>query len=93
MIGGAVYYGGERVGSLDEYTRKNDMEDGTERELKTDKDRLDYLHDELLDLISLCTEHKNKIKALDNWKIAHELDSQLCLAFEVLKRRLEEKEI
>lgn len=93
MRGDTVYYAGEAVGPLDDSTRKNAMGDDKECELKTDKDRLDYLYDKLLDLISLCTEHKNKIKALGNWKIAHELDSQLCLAFEVLKRRLEEKEI
>lgn len=89
MRGDTVYYAGEEVRPLDDSMGKN----GTECELKTDKDRLAYLHDKLLDLISLCTEHKNKIKALDNWKIAHELDSQLCVALEVLKRRLEEKEI
>ena len=57
----------------------------------TDEQRLGDLYDRLHDLISFCTSYKKEIKALDNWKIAHELDSTLCLAFEVLKRRLTER--
>ena len=57
----------------------------------TDEERIKDLHDGLYDLIARCMEHKRSIVALDNWIIAHNLESQLCLAFEVLRRYLAEK--
>lgn len=67
------------------------MTDNRGDKVRTDDQRLTDLYDRLYDLISFCTSYKKEIKALDNWKIAHELDSTLCLAFETLRRRLTER--
>ena len=72
---------------------KDEKFDYGNRKLAPDDQRLEDLYDRLYSLITLCTEYKHEIKYLDAWKIAHELDSQLCLAFEVLKRHLEEKDL
>lgn len=58
-------------------------------ELKTDKEHLNCLHDGLYDLVECCIEAKHAIKDIENWKVVHNLEFQLCLAFEILRRYID----
>lgn len=59
----------------------------------TDKEYLEDIHDNLHDLIEYCMESKEKIEDMDNWRIVHDLEFQLGLAFEGLRRYLDKMEI
>lgn len=61
-------------------------------EVKTDKEYLDGLYDDLYDLITNCIKAKGAIKDIENWKIVHNLEFQLCLAFEILKRYVDKED-
>lgn len=52
----------------------------------TDEEYLNDLYDGLYDLIACCMESKEKIEDMDNWEVVHDLEFQLELAFESLKR-------
>lgn len=65
-------------------------------ELEKVKDDAGYLEDirsDLYDLIGRCIGAKNSIKDMDNWEIVHDLEFQLELAYETLKRYLDKMEI
>ena len=63
-----------------------------EQELTTDKEYLDGLYDDLYDLITNCIKAKSAIKDIENWKAVHNLEFQLCLAFEILKRYVDKED-
>lgn len=64
-----------------------------EQELTTDKEYLEDIHDNLHDLIEYCMESKEKIEDIDSWEVVHDLEFQLELAFESLRRYLAKMEI
>ena len=63
-----------------------------EQELTTDKEYLNGLYDGLYDLIEFCLEAKGAIKDIENWKVVHNLEFQLCLSFEILKRYVDKED-
>lgn len=54
----------------------------------TDEEYLKDLYDNLHDLIEYCMESKENIQDLDNWQAVHDLEFQLGLAAEKLRRYL-----
>lgn len=64
-----------------------------EPEFSTDEEYLKDLCGNLHDLIEYCMESKEKIQDMDNWEVVHDLEFQLELAFESLKRYLAKMEI
>lgn len=58
----------------------------------TDEEYLNDLYDGLHDLIECCIESKEKIEDMDNWEVVHDLEFQLELAFEALRRYLDKME-
>ena len=64
-----------------------------EPEFSTDEEYLKDLYDNLHDLIEYCMESKEKIQDMDNWGVVHDLEFQLGLAFESLRRYLAKTEI
>ena len=59
----------------------------------TDEEYLKDLYGNLHDLVECCMESKEKIQDLDNWQAVHDLEFQLELAFETLRRYLAKIEI
>lgn len=59
-----------------------------EPEFSTDEEYLKDLCGNLHDLIECCMESKEKIQDMDNWEVVHDLEFQLELAFESLRRYL-----
>ena len=59
----------------------------TEEQL-TDEEYLKDLYGNLHDLVECCMESKEKIQDLDNWQVVHDLEFQLSLSFEKLRRYL-----
>ena len=64
-----------------------------EPEFSTDEEYLKDLCGNLHDLIEYCMESKEKIQDIDNWEVVHDLEFQLELAFESLRRYLAKMEI
>lgn len=64
-----------------------------EPELTTDEEYLKNLYGNLHDLIECCMESKEKIEDMDNWEVVHDLEFQLELAFESLKRYMTKMEM
>lgn len=64
-----------------------------EPEFSTDEEYLKDLCGNLHDLIVCCIESKRNIKDMDNWEVVHDLEFQLELAFESLRRYLDKMEI
>lgn len=54
----------------------------------TDEEYLKDLCGNLHDLIECCMESKEKIQDMDNWQTVHDLEFQLGLAAEKLRRYL-----
>ena len=54
----------------------------------TDEEYLKDLYGNLHDLIEYCMESKENIQELDNWQAVHDLEFQLGLAAEKLRRYL-----
>ena len=54
----------------------------------TDEEQLKDLYDNLHDLVECCMECKEKIQDMDNWQAVHDLEFQLGLAAEKLRRYL-----
>lgn len=54
----------------------------------TDEEYLKDLYGNLHDLIECCMECKENIQELDNWQAVHDLEFQLGLAAEKLRRYL-----
>lgn len=65
-----------------------DDPDDKEHELKTDTERLENLYEQMHDLIEICMETKDAMKDLDNWATVHDLEFQLGLTAEGLRRYL-----
>jgi hypothetical protein len=63
-----------------------------EPEFSTDEEYLKDLCGNLHDLIECCMESKEKIQDMDNWEVVHDLEFQLELAFESLRRYLAKME-
>ena len=61
--------------------------------MNDDKGYLEDIRSDLYDLIKYCAGAKNNIKDMDNWEIVHDLEFQLELAYETLKRYLDKMEI
>ena len=59
----------------------------------TDEEYLKDLYGNLHDLIECCMESKEKIQDMNNWEVVHDLEFQLELAFESLRRYLAKMEI
>lgn len=59
-----------------------------EQEFSTDEEYLKDLYGNLQDLVECCMECKEYIKDLDNWQAVHDLEFQLGLAAEKLRRYL-----
>ena len=59
----------------------------TEEQL-TDEEYLKDLYGNLHDLVECCMECKEYIKDMDNWQVVHDLEFQLGLASEKLRRYL-----
>ena len=64
-----------------------------EQEFSTDEEYLKDLCGNLHDLIEYCMESKEKIQDMDNWEVVHDLEFQLELAFESLKRYMTKMEM
>lgn len=54
----------------------------------TDEEYLKDLYGNLHDLVECCMECKENIQELDNWQVVHDLEFQLGLAAEKLRRYL-----
>lgn len=54
----------------------------------TDEEYLKDLYGNLQDLVECCMESKENIQDLDNWQVVHDLEFQLGLAAEKLRRYL-----
>lgn len=54
----------------------------------TDEEYLKDLYGSLHDLIECCMECKEYMQDLDNWQVVHDLEFQLGLSFEKLRRYL-----
>lgn len=54
----------------------------------TDEEYLKDLYGNLHDLVDCCMESKENIQDLDNWQVVHDLEFQLGLASEKLRRYL-----
>ena len=54
----------------------------------TDEEYLKDLYGNLHDLVECCMECKENIQELDNWQAVHDLEFQLGLAAEKLRRYL-----
>lgn len=61
----------------------------TEEQL-TDEEQLKDLYGNLQDLIEYCMESKEYIQDMDNWQAVYDLEFQLELASEKLRRYLDE---
>ena len=59
-----------------------------EQEFSTDEEQLKDLYGNLHDLIECCMECKENMQDLDNWQTVHDLEFQLGLAAEKLRRYL-----
>jgi hypothetical protein len=59
-----------------------------EQEFSTDEEYLKDLCGNLQDLVECCMECKEYIKDMDNWQVVHDLEFQLRLAAEKLRRYL-----
>ena len=59
-----------------------------EHEFSTDEEYLKDLRGNLHDLIECCMESREKIQDMNNWEVVHDLEFQLELAFETLRRYL-----
>ena len=59
----------------------------------TDEDYLKDLYGYLHDLVECCMECKENMQDLDNWQAVHDLEFQLGLAAEKLRRYLAKMEI
>ena len=59
-----------------------------EQEFSTDEEQLKDLYGNLHDLIECCMECKENMQDLDNWQTVHDLEFQLGLSFEKLRRYL-----
>ena len=64
-----------------------------EQEFSTDEEYLKDLYGNLHDLIECCMECKENMQDLDNWQAVHDLEFQLGLASEKLRRYLTKMEI
>ena len=64
-----------------------------EPEFSTDEEYLKDLCGNLHDLIECCMESKEKIQDMDNWEVVHDLEFQLGLSFEKLRRYLAKMEM
>lgn len=58
-------------------------------EVLTDTERLADLYEQIHDLIEICVGTKDDMKDLDNWAAVHDLEFQLELTAEGLRRYLE----
>lgn len=59
-----------------------------EPEFSTDEEYLKDLYGNLQDVIEYCMVSKEKIQDMDNWEIVHDLEFQLELELETLRRYL-----
>lgn len=59
----------------------------TEEQL-TDEEQLKDLYGNLQDLVECCMECKEYMQDMDNWQVVHDLEFQLGLASEKLRRYL-----
>lgn len=59
-----------------------------DNEVLTDTERLENLYEQMNDLIEICMETKDAMKDLDNWATVHDLEFQLGLTAEGLRRYL-----
>ena len=59
----------------------------------TDEEQLKDLYGNLHDLIECCMECKENMQDLDNWQTVHDLEFQLGLAAEKLRRYFAKMEI
>lgn len=59
-----------------------------EQEFLTDEEYLKDLYGNLHDLVECCMESKEYIKDMDNWQAVYDLEFQLGLAAEKLRRYL-----
>ena len=59
-----------------------------EPEFSTDEEYLKDLYGNLHDLVECCMECKENMQDLDNWQAVHDLEFQLGLSFEKLRRYL-----
>ena len=59
-----------------------------EPEFSTDEEYLKDLYGNLHDLVECCMECKENMQDLDNWQAVHDLEFQLGLAAEKLRRYL-----
>ena len=64
-----------------------------EQEFSTDEEYLKDLYGNLQDLVECCMECKEYMQDMDNWEVVHDLEFQLELAFEALRRYLAKMEI
>lgn len=63
-----------------------------ELEFSTDEEYLKDLYDNLQDVTEHCMISKEKMHDMDNWEIVHDLEFQLELALETLRRYLNKME-
>lgn len=59
-----------------------------EPEFSTDEEYLKDLYGNLQDVIEYCMVSKEKIHDMDNWEVVHDLEFQLELELETLRRYL-----
>lgn len=59
-----------------------------EQEFSTDEEYLKDLYDNLHDLVECCMGSKENIQDMDNWQVVHDLEFQLGLASEKIRRYL-----
>lgn len=59
-----------------------------EQEFSTDEEQLKDLYGNLHDLIECCMECKENMQDLDNWQAVHDLEFQLRISSEKLRRYL-----
>ena len=64
-----------------------------EQEFSTDEEYLKDLYGSLHDLIECCMEIKENMQDMDNWQVVHDLEFQLGLSFEKLRRYFAKMEI
>ena len=64
-----------------------------EQEFSTDEEQLKDVYGNLHDLIECCMEIKENMQDMDNWQVVHDLEFQLGLAAEKLRRYFAKMEI
>lgn len=64
-----------------------------EPEFSTDEEYLKDLYGNLQDVLEYCMVSKEKMQDMDNWEITHDLEFQLELALETLRRYLDKLSI